>query len=405
MPFAVLTPAQLATLLDWVQVQPGPGSPLHAVPTAAPLPAGDPALRVLVATSVLQADTEPETEGCAHPRVNRLAGAALAACARPDEVLWVTTGESEAGYTVCRLGPLFSECTVLGDGRVKVSFPLSRSQVQLAMTSALSGDRPEPPSVGFRFRGSPAEAFLLRVLLDGARRGGLAPADLPREVAAALDDPIRLLAFGAMGGIEELHALIEHADALDVALARLDASGNLRLVRGRLLPSSSALAVLGAPVLAMLTVGRRIVREGLVRQSELFAYRCGDRLLMLRAVPMHGEPVLELTELTRRELRCHIGAFLLDDRPLTRRFDHGAVTPAPSHSSAGTSAWQPTHLLPEDGTRSWAAPDPSAPEHSRLAGRLPVAVVERRGAWARVRASNGWTGWVDGRRLRPLPPA
>jgi len=28
-----------------------------------------------------------------------------------------------------------------------------------------------------------------------------------------------------------------------------------------------------------------------------------------------------------------------------------------------------------------------------------VAVVERKGDWARVTASNGWSGWVDGRRL------
>jgi hypothetical protein len=142
-----------------------------------------------------------------------------------------------------------------------------------------------------------------------------------------------------------------------------------------------------------------------VRQSELVAYRCGDRLLMLRAVPVQGEPVLELSELTRQELRCHVGAFLLDDRPLTTRRERGPVASAPTPAAAGTPVWQPTHRVPEDGTRSWAAPDPSAPERSRLAGRLPVAVVERRGAWARVRASNGWTGWVDGRRLRPLPPA
>jgi SH3-like domain-containing protein len=34
-----------------------------------------------------------------------------------------------------------------------------------------------------------------------------------------------------------------------------------------------------------------------------------------------------------------------------------------------------------------------------LAAGLPVAVVERRGGWARVVASNGWSGWVDGSRL------
>jgi SH3-like domain-containing protein len=47
---------------------------------------------------------------------------------------------------------------------------------------------------------------------------------------------------------------------------------------------------------------------------------------------------------------------------------------------------------------AWAAPDPKS-QSVALAGGLPVAVVERAGDWARVVASNGWSGWVDGRRL------
>ncbi len=34
-----------------------------------------------------------------------------------------------------------------------------------------------------------------------------------------------------------------------------------------------------------------------------------------------------------------------------------------------------------------------------LGGRLELVVVELAGDWARVVAVNGWTGWVDGRRL------
>jgi hypothetical protein len=304
-------------------------------------------------------------------------------------VLWVSTGEPDAAFTVCRRGPLYTECTVLADGRVKLSFPLSRSQVQLAMTSALSGDRPEPPPLGFAFRGSPADAFVLRVLLDGARRGGLAPAAVPGAVAAALDDPVRLLAFAGLAGTSDLHAMIDQEGALAAVLARLETAGHVRLEGGRVLPSPAALAVLGAPVLATLTVGRRLVQDSTVRQSELVAYRCGDRLLLLRAVAERGAPIVELTEVTRQQLRCHIGAFLLDDRPL-------ATAPA-------APPWRPTHRVPAEGVRTWAAPDPSAPERARLAGHLPVAVAERRGAWARVVASNGWTAWVDGRRLTELP--
>ena len=39
-----------------------------------------------------------------------------------------------------------------------------------------------------------------------------------------------------------------------------------------------------------------------------------------------------------------------------------------------------------------------------LAGRLELAVIHRVDDWAQVRASNGWVGWVDARRLVPLAP-
>jgi hypothetical protein len=37
-----------------------------------------------------------------------------------------------------------------------------------------------------------------------------------------------------------------------------------------------------------------------------------------------------------------------------------------------------------------------------LAGYLDLMVVQRVGDWARVVASNGWTGWVDARLLIPI---
>ena len=36
-----------------------------------------------------------------------------------------------------------------------------------------------------------------------------------------------------------------------------------------------------------------------------------------------------------------------------------------------------------------------------LSAGLDVTVAERAGDWARVVAVNGWTGWVDARRLVP----
>lgn len=73
---------------------------------------------------------------------------------------------------------------------------------------------------------------------------------------------------------------------------------------------------------------------------------------------------------------------------------------APSPSPAAP-AWSPTHRVPDEGMAAWAAPDPSLPPLVTLGGRLELVVAERAGDWARVTAVNGWTGWVDGRRLVP----
>ena len=67
----------------------------------------------------------------------------------------------------------------------------------------------------------------------------------------------------------------------------------------------------------------------------------------------------------------------------------------------------PTLRVPSEGLASWSSPDPAGPI-TQLAGGLELAVVHRVDDWAQVRASNGWVGWVDGRRLvsfAPPPPA
>ena len=63
----------------------------------------------------------------------------------------------------------------------------------------------------------------------------------------------------------------------------------------------------------------------------------------------------------------------------------------------GPAPWQPTHAVPPQGLRAWAAPDPAGPVVANLAPGLPIQVSEVRGAWARVICSNGWAGWIDGR--------
>ncbi|MFM9370412.1 hypothetical protein [Streptomyces sp. Da 82-17] len=62
----------------------------------------------------------------------------------------------------------------------------------------------------------------------------------------------------------------------------------------------------------------------------------------------------------------------------------------------------PTHVVPPDGLPTWSSPDATRPT-APLDPLLPVQVVERRGDWACALCSNGWSAWVDGRLLLPVP--
>jgi len=63
-----------------------------------------------------------------------------------------------------------------------------------------------------------------------------------------------------------------------------------------------------------------------------------------------------------------------------------------------------THVVPTEGLPAWAGPDGSTPPAANLDPGLDVMLLERRADWARVRCSNGWEAWVDGRRLVESAP-
>lgn len=62
--------------------------------------------------------------------------------------------------------------------------------------------------------------------------------------------------------------------------------------------------------------------------------------------------------------------------------------------------FRPTHAVPPMGMPAWAQPNPALPPAAQLAPGTPLTVAEyNQSGWARVVASNGWSGWVDGRML------
>jgi hypothetical protein len=64
--------------------------------------------------------------------------------------------------------------------------------------------------------------------------------------------------------------------------------------------------------------------------------------------------------------------------------------------------WIATHAVPAGGMPAWPEPDPELQPTANLEARVRLSIAERRGDWARVVGSNGWTGWVDARRITPL---
>ncbi|MEV6959934.1 hypothetical protein AB0M97_12185 [Streptomyces sp. NPDC051207] len=67
-----------------------------------------------------------------------------------------------------------------------------------------------------------------------------------------------------------------------------------------------------------------------------------------------------------------------------------------------TPGFRPTHVVPQDGLAAWDEPDPARPTVP-LDPLLPVQLLQRRGDWAQVLCSNGWSAWVDGRFLIAVP--
>jgi hypothetical protein len=79
------------------------------------------------------------------------------------------------------------------------------------------------------------------------------------------------------------------------------------------------------------------------------------------------------------------------------------IAPTPPTPSSGVASpavgWAPTHEL-KRRAQAWAQPDPGAAAAGTLGRRIPVQVIERRGDWARILCSNGWSGWIDSRDLK-----
>ncbi|MCC3779020.1 hypothetical protein, partial [Streptomyces sp. UNOB3_S3] len=79
-----------------------------------------------------------------------------------------------------------------------------------------------------------------------------------------------------------------------------------------------------------------------------------------------------------------------------------STVPLPSGAMPDVPGFEPTHVVPNEGLPTWAAPDAAVPAEP-LDPLLPVRLLARRGDWGQVLCSNGWSAWVDARLLVTLP--
>jgi hypothetical protein len=78
------------------------------------------------------------------------------------------------------------------------------------------------------------------------------------------------------------------------------------------------------------------------------------------------------------------------------------IEPGPEDTRVLERVWVPSHVVPKGGLPTWPTPDGGSPSPVRLEARVELSIAESRGDWARVVGVNGWTGWLDRRRLEPL---
>ncbi len=78
--------------------------------------------------------------------------------------------------------------------------------------------------------------------------------------------------------------------------------------------------------------------------------------------------------------------------------------PTVSAPAPAAEPYRASHRVPWTGMPAWSAADPGPAPAANLDPDLDVEVLEWSGDWARIRCSNGWEAWVDGRQLVPLWP-
>jgi RsiW-degrading membrane proteinase PrsW (M82 family) len=143
-------------------------------------------------------------------------------------------------------------------------------------------------------------------------------------------------------------------------------------------------------------VARKAVGARLGRAGEQLVARLQHAQIALAIASTGSEPDRDARIASNREL---IGTL----RAQLAALPSGGQATATTPTAAPPMPFAPTHRVPSEGLPSWPTPDPAGTP-TQLAGNLDLEIVTHAGDWVQVRASNHWSGWVDGRRLVPRNP-
>ncbi len=121
------------------------------------------------------------------------------------------------------------------------------------------------------------------------------------------------------------------------------------------------------------------------------------------------DPGLEVRLVERRadwaQVECSNGwTAWVDARPLEQLAPSAPPPPPPepvatAPAPSAAAGFRASHVVPPAGLAAFAEHDAAQPAVATLDPDLPVQVLDRWGDWAQIACSNGWTAWVDGRRL------
>lgn len=225
-----------------------------------------------------------------------------------------------------------------------------------------------------------AEFRVARVVGDPARREGRTPGSVVWSAPEVLDGATPSVAADVYSLAAVLHELIAGAppfaagpdDTVDAVVGRI---------------TSMPPAPLGADVPADVAaaIARALSRDPAARPVSAAAF---------------GR---ELHDLCRaHDLDLTDGRRWPEAEPVTPpRTEPEAPVTGPT---AVTTPYRASHRVPWTGMPAWSAADPGPAPAANLDPDLDVEVLEWSGDWARIRCSNDWEAWVDGRQLVPLWP-